>query len=112
MVLSPQGFIIPKNDILNMTTPTHFITCAMITKNDYDTLIDDVNTIEEGYFLCGYGSGSIENKNVLLKKMRQYIKEQNWTISGNALVISFAYEENTHSIDDYIYELQIPVTIY
>ena len=86
-----------------------------VFKSIFCLLGDDEKTyniiLEEGFYVTLNYKGDYDKNHIYLKKMNEYIKQNDLKVSGNALEIYKIDIHETGNPDEFITEIQIPVEI-
>lgn len=104
------GFVIPKIDLMAGKHIEQCI-CFIFVEENYLKEIPQIMKAPAGYYLCGYHKGAVFNRKELLDRMLEYIHSRGYVVNGDALQIKLTDEDETTRENDYMYQIQIPVTL-
>lgn len=107
-IASKFGVCISKENILN---GEFYIFKYVFEYLKSDVPSPHVDELEASYYVCCLHYGPYHFTHNTLKKLLDFIEENNYKVNGNALVIPIHDIWAVHSEEDYITEIQIPVNI-
>jgi DNA-binding transcriptional MerR regulator len=102
-----EGFMVSKNDLLTANLDQICKTFIFINKEQQN---ERSEIIPAGKFLMYYHFGSYEKTSNSYKEMLAFIKKNNLVITGSSLENPVVNAWSTKSIDDYVTEIQIPIS--
>lgn len=109
IICCTHGAFISKEELKQRRLLETAVAFVFITDQDYDTYADAFVQIPAGRYLCSYYEGKMWDRMACLERMLDYIDEQGWQITGDALQINYIDDNLTDHTNEFFYEIQIPI---
>lgn len=109
IICCTHGAFIPEAEMKQRRLLETAVAFVFITNQDYNNYAGTSVQIPASRYLCGYYAGKMWDRAECLNRMLDYIDEQGWHITGDALQINYIDDNLTDHTSEFLYEIQIPI---
>ena len=112
IIFCTHGAFIPKSELDAGDLLGSAIAFVFLNSQEIDDYASITRTIPPGRFICGYYEGKMWDRADCLKRLLNYIEEKGISVTGNALQINLIDDNLTDYTNEFLYEIQIPISTY
>lgn len=112
IIYCTHGAFIPKNELDAGELLGSAIAFVFLNSQEMDDYAAITRIIPPGRFVCGYYEGKMWDRADCLKRILNYINKKGISPTGNALQINHIDDNLTDYTNEFLYEIQVPISTY